>query len=339
MLAVSAPVINYAASAPPPAAEAVRRDAAQVPVIPDPGPASAGATARRAADPFESAVRGVDANRTVDSRAARKPGEDNAVPRTREEGEAGSDAPVELTAREGREDNGSTDDSRGEGRERARDLQLSQAEEALLRQLRSADRNVRAHEAAHAAVGGQYAGAPSFDYRQGPDGQRYAVAGEVPIDIAPVSGDPQATIRKMSQVAQAALAPVDPSAQDRRVAARAQAAIAAARAVMAAELGDEPVRVSRVRVDDTGGVETRGKAGSEAVAGDAASLTRASRANDGGLTVFPDAELRAPCPLCSKPHLAPPDVSVRLMRSFDVGARLQDLGISERELPAFRASA
>ena len=36
------------------------------------------------------------------------------------------------------------------------------------------DQEVRAHEQAHAAVGGRYAGAPSFTYTSGPDGKRYA---------------------------------------------------------------------------------------------------------------------------------------------------------------------
>ncbi|MDX9708161.1 MAG: putative metalloprotease CJM1_0395 family protein [Trichloromonas sp.] len=88
-------------------------------------------------------------------------------------------------------------------------------------QLASADRRVRAHEAAHSAAGGQYAGGPSYSYKQGPDGKRYAVAGEVPIDVSPVSGDPQASIQKARVVRSAALAPADPSPQDRQVAAAA----------------------------------------------------------------------------------------------------------------------
>lgn len=88
-------------------------------------------------------------------------------------------------------------------------------------QLASADRRVRAHEAAHSAAGGQYAGGPSYSYKQGPDGKRYAVAGEVPIDISPVSGDPEASIQKARVVRAAALAPADPSPQDRQVAAAA----------------------------------------------------------------------------------------------------------------------
>ena len=59
---------------------------------------------------------------------------------------------------------------------------------------------MRAHEQAHAAVGGQYAGSPSYEYERGSDGNNYAVAGEVPIDVSEVPNDPQATIEKMQQV-------------------------------------------------------------------------------------------------------------------------------------------
>ncbi len=93
---------------------------------------------------------------------------------------------------------------------------------ALLAELRQRDREVRAHEAAHAAAGGPYVrGGPSFQYTRGPDGRLYAVGGEVQIDVSPVSGDPEATIAKMQVVRRAALAPARPSAQDRAVAARA----------------------------------------------------------------------------------------------------------------------
>ena len=56
---------------------------------------------------------------------------------------------------------------------------------AIIRDLSARDREVRAHEQAHASVGGQYAGAASFTYQRGPNGVSYAVGGEVPIP-APV---------------------------------------------------------------------------------------------------------------------------------------------------------
>ncbi|MCP4671984.1 MAG: SprA-related family protein, partial [Desulfobacula sp.] len=46
----------------------------------------------------------------------------------------------------------------------------------------------------------------------------------VGIDTSPVPGDPQATIQKMSQVKNAALAPANPSPQDIKVASQASQA-------------------------------------------------------------------------------------------------------------------
>lgn len=103
----------------------------------------------------------------------------------------------------------------------ATDQGLTQEELEQLAELKARDQEVRAHEAAHQAVGGQYAGAVSFTYERGPDGLNYAVAGEVSVDVSPVSGDPGATIDKMRVVRAAALAPSEPSAQDRAVAAQA----------------------------------------------------------------------------------------------------------------------
>ncbi|WP_369602689.1 putative metalloprotease CJM1_0395 family protein [Hahella sp. SMD15-11] len=106
---------------------------------------------------------------------------------------------------------------------------------AQIRRLSQIDQQVKQHEQAHASVGGQLAGAPSFDFETGPDGRRYAVAGEVPIDASPVPGNPEATLRKMEQVRRAALAPADPSPQDRLVAAKATQAMLQARAEMLAQ--------------------------------------------------------------------------------------------------------
>lgn len=94
-------------------------------------------------------------------------------------------------------------------------------DEKLLQELKARDQEVRNHEQAHKAMGGQHAGAASYTFQQGPDGNRYAVGGEVPIDMSEVADDPQATLEKMQQIERAALAPNEPSAQDRQVAAQA----------------------------------------------------------------------------------------------------------------------
>lgn len=111
--------------------------------------------------------------------------------------------------------------SNGEREQSAKQRQAEQAEQQEIRELSARDMEVKAHEQAHAAIGGQYASAPSYSYERGPDGKQYAVGGEVQIDIAPVAGDPQATIQKMQQVRAAALAPAEPSAADRRIAGEA----------------------------------------------------------------------------------------------------------------------
>ncbi|HTU59109.1 MAG TPA: putative metalloprotease CJM1_0395 family protein, partial [Polyangiales bacterium] len=98
-----------------------------------------------------------------------------------------------------------------------------------IRALVKRDAEVRAHEQAHAAAGGAFAGAASYGYQRGPDGRSYAVSGEVPIDVSTIAGDPAATIQKMQQVKRAALAPRDPSNADRAIAATADALIVAAR--------------------------------------------------------------------------------------------------------------
>mgnify|MGYP000386241584 CR=1 FL=1 len=108
----------------------------------------------------------------------------------------------------------------------------------MLRELQARDREVRAHEAAHKAVGGALAGGMSFTYQTGPDGRQYAVGGEVSIDSGP-ERDPQATIAKMRQVIAAALAPAEPSAQDRAVAAQARAIMAEAQRQLAEQQRSE----------------------------------------------------------------------------------------------------
>ncbi|WP_219821531.1 putative metalloprotease CJM1_0395 family protein [Sneathiella aquimaris] len=112
---------------------------------------------------------------------------------------------------------------------------LTEAEQEQVETLERRDREVRNHEQAHAAAGGQYAGSPSYEYQTGPDNQRYAVGGEVKIDTAPIAGDPAATITKMDVVIRAALAPAEPSGQDKAVAAAASQRRAEAQAELSAQ--------------------------------------------------------------------------------------------------------
>jgi hypothetical protein len=102
------------------------------------------------------------------------------------------------------------------------EAELSSEEKQVLDDLKARDREVRAHEQAHLAAAGPYAkGPPSFEFQTGPDGQPYAVGGEVQIDTSKVAGNPQATLIKAQTIKRAANAPRNPSAQDRQVAAQA----------------------------------------------------------------------------------------------------------------------
>lgn len=93
---------------------------------------------------------------------------------------------------------------------------------ALIQQLSARDVAVHAHEAAHIAVAGGLAGAPSYSYQMGPDGRSYAVGGEVSIDMS-AGRTPEETMARARRIRAAATAPSDPSAQDLAVAASATA--------------------------------------------------------------------------------------------------------------------
>ncbi|MCX9156691.1 putative metalloprotease CJM1_0395 family protein [Niveibacterium sp. 24ML] len=90
-----------------------------------------------------------------------------------------------------------------------------------IEQFKARDAEVRAHEAAHVAAGGNLVqGGASFTYVTGPDGKRYASGGEVSIDVSK-GRDARETLSKADQIRRAALAPADPSPQDYQVAAQA----------------------------------------------------------------------------------------------------------------------
>lgn len=89
-----------------------------------------------------------------------------------------------------------------------------------IKELEALDQKVRQHELAHKSAGGDLAGPPNYSYTIGPDGKKYAIGGEVSIDVSP-EPEPEATIRKMRRVIRAALAPMEPSATDISVAMQA----------------------------------------------------------------------------------------------------------------------
>lgn len=100
--------------------------------------------------------------------------------------------------------------------------ELSDKEKAELERLKERDKEVKQHEEAHKrAAGTLLSVGPTYEYTIGPDGKKYAVSGDVQIDIAEVKGNPEATINKARQIRRAALAPENPSPQDKRIAAKA----------------------------------------------------------------------------------------------------------------------
>ncbi len=120
---------------------------------------------------------------------------------------------------------------------------LSTEELAQVSKLEKRDMEVRAHEQAHLSAAGGLAGSGmSFSFQKGPDGKSYAIGGEVQIDTSQGS-TPRETISKMARVRAAALAPADPSPQDRKVAAAAANQMSQARAELQLEQSKETTGV------------------------------------------------------------------------------------------------
>lgn len=99
--------------------------------------------------------------------------------------------------------------------------ELSDEELAQIAELRRIDSEVRQHEQAHMAAGGSLiTGGANFELVRGPDGVLYAVGGDVSINVS-AGNTPEETIQRAQQIRRAALAPANPSAADRSVAAAA----------------------------------------------------------------------------------------------------------------------
>ncbi|MCK9262009.1 MAG: hypothetical protein M0P63_19880 [Azoarcus sp.] len=119
---------------------------------------------------------------------------------------------------------------------------LSTAEQQAVSQLAARDAEVRAHEQAHVSAGGELiTSGASFTYQVGPDNKHYAIGGEVSIDTSP-GATPAETLDRAARIRAAALAPADPSAQDRQVAAQADRMAIEARQELNALDNAEPTR-------------------------------------------------------------------------------------------------
>lgn len=153
---------------------------------------------------------------------------------------------------------GKASDESGSTAKAADSVSLSAEAQRQVAELAAIDRKVRAHEQAHMAVGRDLVrSGASYEYQQGPDGRRYAVAGEVSIDTSPARSA-EATIPKAAHIRATALAPADPSAQDQSVAAAAARMEAQARQEMAASRAEAAAAYAAVQGE---------KAGDEAAAG------------------------------------------------------------------------
>ena len=131
----------------------------------------------------------------------------------------------------------------------------------MVAKLAARDREVRAHEAAHAALaGGLAVGGPRFDYQTGPDGKMYAIGGEVRLNITQ-GRTPEETIARARQIRAAALAPGDPSTSDLAVAisaARMEDEARQSRAAEAAALTiSSSAQLARQPVANSGGASSK----------------------------------------------------------------------------------
>jgi hypothetical protein len=192
------------------ATENLRRENNQREVISQVAAANAATAEKGVASDKERGRSPAQANEQVDFTSLQKEAEKNASTVTEQESRQNQ----QQSNKDNSEDNNSTADKTEEEVQQL-------AEEKVINQLKIRDKEVRAHEMAHANIGGTTTGAPSYTFEVGPDGKKYAVSGEVDVDLSIVPGDPQATIVKMQKVYAAALAPVSPSIQDTRVAASA----------------------------------------------------------------------------------------------------------------------
>lgn len=138
-----------------------------------------------------------------------------------------------ATKRAGQAKLGQADPTRGASAQAGPEVQRE------VQRLKQIDQKVRAHEQAHlSAAGGLATGGASLQTVRGPDGRQYAVSGEVQISVS-AAATPEQTIAKAQRIRAAALAPADPSSQDRAVAAGASQLEAQARAALSQQKRDE----------------------------------------------------------------------------------------------------
>ncbi len=162
----------------------------------------------------------------------------------------------ELTIEQQIEKSSNTPDSLAAARNKLKNMSQQQSgegsltdkEKQIVNELRARDKEVRAHEQNHKAAAGALAkGAIQYSYQRGPDGEKYAVGGEINIDTSSVPDDPEATVRKAQQIINAALANAEPSSADRQVAAKASQMESQARQQISEQAVEEKGEASKYR--------------------------------------------------------------------------------------------
>ena len=234
-----------------PQTDSLRRENHQREVISQPAAASQSAAEKGVASERERAKTPAQNNEQVDFANIRKQAE-LANSTISDEGESGN--PQEDPQKNTKQANAEASPS-DESHEKHSDNAVAEfAEQKEIKNLQQRDREVRSHELAHASAGGATTGAPSYTFEVGPDGKKYAVEGEVSVDLSPVKGNPRATIAKMQKVFNAALAPANPSIQDTRVANTAAQIIAQAQSELVAIMTDDPDKAKQssrtIKVND-----------------------------------------------------------------------------------------
>jgi hypothetical protein len=186
--------------------------------------------------------------------------------------------------------------------------ELDLRDQRLIEDLRKRDREVRAHELAHLLAAGPHArGGPRFTYTLGPDGKRYAVGGEVPIDMRPVPGNPRATLQKAVRIHRAALAPLHPSGADLAVASKA--------ATLAAQARQELLRMRQAEGDNS-------KVSGKLDASDAIASPCASCGRDRGRDSSVQHDVPSPPAGQARSPLAPSLIVVAALQSYHRAAHL-----------------
>jgi len=221
-----------------PPTDALRRENSQREVIAQPAAAQHSAAEKGVASEKERAKTPAQNNEEIDFENIRKQAELANKTISGGEGDSSQDPEQEQGENQESSNNQESKDSQENSAQKGNDSSSSKediAEQQVISDLKQRDKEVRAHESAHASVGGSATGSPSYSFEIGPDGKKYAVEGEVSVDLTPVNGDPRATITKMQKVYSAALAPISPSSQDKSIANSAAQQIAQAQSeIMAA---------------------------------------------------------------------------------------------------------